>query len=148
MYFGFLLSAMSTERTKAQIAPMTSKLSSRWRGLLFIGAVLVWMVVLGVSTWPIKVMSRYGHGWVPTAVMLIGTAIVPILKRQLDTKGMITGVPWVLVNCLIAVGIVFVPISFLIHPLISSLLLMLTVRWSQKKYSQHDATVPAVAERR
>jgi hypothetical protein len=139
---------MSTERTEAQVAPMTNKPSSRWRAFVVIGGMVVWCVFLGVSSWPIRAMSRYGHGWAPTLTMATAFFVVPALKWRSDPKGMITGVRRVLFYIYLAIYFFLGPISFLIHPVISSFLLILTIRWGQKKDSQQDATVPAVAERR
>ena len=117
---------------------MTSKTSSHWLKYIVGGSIFVWYAYIGASTWPVKVISRYGHGWVPTLVLATWLVILPVLKRQEDAKGMITGVQRILAISFIAVCFVLFPISSVVHPIVTSLgaglflleQLLLTRRWS------------------
>ena len=117
---------------------MTSKTTSHWLKYLAWGSIFVWYAYIGKSTWPVKITSQYSHGWVSTLVLATWLVVLPFLKRQADTKGMITGVPRILLIGFGIVSFALFPMSSVVHPIATSLgaglfvveLWLLTRRWS------------------
>jgi hypothetical protein len=92
----------------------------RWLNYFIPCLTFAWFVYLGASNRPAEVVSRFGHGWPPTLILVV---LIIVSHIGSDGAEMTSTGPRILLIGFVLVAILLLPIALMLHPIINFTLL-------------------------